>query len=284
MAERPAGTSRITGSTTVAAVIGTPVAHSRSPRLMNAAFEALGVDWVFTAFDVPEGRAAQAIDAARVLGLGGLLVTMPHKEGVIGALDRLTPAAEALGAVNSIAWEGEALVGDNTDGPGLVRSLEVDDGISVAERRCAVLGAGGAARSVIWALAEAGAAEVAVINRTRSRAEVAAGLAGPRGRIGDERDLAGADLIVNATSVGMGAAAGDDGSLPLDPEVLTAEHTVVDLVYQPVRTPLLSAAAARGARTIDGIGMLVHQAALSVSRFTGAEAPLRVMMEAARDR
>lgn len=249
---------------------------------MNAAFAALGVDWVFTAFEVADGSGADAVVAARVLGLGGLLVTMPHKEEVISVLDRLTPAASALGAVNSIAWEGSDLVGDNTDGPGLVRSLVADDGLRIERLRCAVLGAGGAARSVIWALADSGAAEVLVVNRTRSRAETAAELAGDRGRVGDESELPEVDLIVNATSVGMGARPGGVGPLPVDPAVIRPGHTVVDLVYQPVLTPFLAAAAERGARTIDGIGMLVHQAGLSVSRFTGEDPPLRVMMGAAR--
>ena len=249
---------------------------------MNAAFAALGVDWVFTAMEVAEGRAPEAVAAARVLGLGGLLVTMPHKQEVMSELDRLTPAASALGAVNSIAWEGDQLVGDNTDGPGLVRSLAADDGLYVQDLRCAVLGAGGAARSVIWALADAGAAEVVVLNRTRSRAETAADLAGDRGRVGEESDLAGVDLIVNATSVGMGASPGAAGPIPLEPALIDPRHVVVDLVYQPVLTPLLAAAADRGARAIDGIGMLVHQAGLSVTRFTGEAPPLQAMMGAAR--
>lgn len=282
MVDTPSGAPILTGRTRVAAVIGSPVAHSRSPQLMNAAFAALGADWVFTAFDVAEGQAADAVAAARVLGLGGLLVTMPHKEGVIAALDGLTPAARALGAVNSIAWEGDSLVGDNTDGPGLIRSLEIDDDLPVADLRCAVIGAGGAARSVIWALADAGAAEVVVINRTSERAERAVAVTGGPARVGDDTDLAGVDLVINATSVGMGASPGASGPLPIDPASIGPRHTVVDLVYQPVQTPLLAAARQRGARTVDGIGMLVHQAGLSITRFTGAEAPLRVMMEAAR--
>lgn len=282
MAEPAVGSVPVTGHTRVAAVIGSPVAHSRSPQLMNAAFRALEVDWIFTAMEVQAGRAADAVDAVRVLGLGGLLVTMPHKAAVIPALDRVTPAAQATDAVNSIAWEGDELVGDNTDGRGLVRSLEIDNAISVNGSRCAVLGAGGAARSVIWALTDAGAAEVTVINRTATKAEVAAGLAGPRGRVGQPRDVGDADLIVNATSVGMGADANGEDSIPLDVDLIRSGQVVVDLVYQPVTTPLLAAAAKRGARAVDGIGMLVHQAALSVSRFTGADPPLRVMMEAAR--
>ena len=270
------------GSTRVAGVIGSPVAHSRSPLLANAAFQAAGLDWAFVAFEVRPGEGAQAVAAVRALGLGGLMVTMPHKVEVIAALDRLTPAAAALGAVNSIAWEGTELVGDNTDGPGLVASLRADNGVDPAGLRCVVLGAGGAARSVVWALADAGAADVAVVNRTQEKAEIAAALAGGVGRIGAPGDIAEANLIINATSVGMGAAAEDAGPLPLDPALLGSGQTVVDLVYLPQQTPLLRAAAARGATPVDGLGMLVHQAALSIQRWTGITPDLAVMARAAR--
>lgn len=277
---RPA--QALTGATRLAAVIGSPVRHSRSPLLANAAFAAAGLDWAFVAFEVVPGRGAEAVTAMRTLGLGGLMVTMPHKAEVIGALDRLTPAAEALGAVNSIAWDGPHLVGDNTDGSGLVASLRHDEHVDVAGRRCAVLGAGGAARSVAWALADAGAAEVLVVNRTRERAEVAAGLAGPVGRVAEPAEVAGVDLVVNATSVGMGSAPGAEGPIPLDPALLGSHQVVVDLVYQPRRTPLLRAAEAAGARPVDGIGMLVHQAALSIHRWTGIAPDLAAMTAAAR--
>lgn len=271
-----------TGSTRLAAVIGSPVRHSRSPALANAAFEAAGVDWVLVALEVAPGAGAGAVAAVRTLGLGGLMVTMPHKEDVLAALDRLTPAATALGAVNSVAWEGDELVGDNTDGPGLVDSLRGDVGLDPAGRRCVVLGAGGAARSVVWALGEAGAAEVVVVNRTASRADVAAALAGRAGRVGDPASVAEADLVVNATSVGMGAADDATGPLPVDARFLRPGQTVVDLVYQPLRTPLLAAAAAAGARPVDGLGMLVHQAARSVQRWTGVEPDVLAMAAAAR--
>ncbi len=279
--ELPAAVS-LRGSTRVAGVIGSPVAHSRSPLLANAAFGAAGLDWAFVAFEVRPGEGAQAVAAVRALGLGGLMVTMPHKVDVIAALDRLTPAAAALGAVNSIAWEGTELVGDNTDGPGLVASLRADNGVDPAGLRCVVLGAGGAARSVVWALADAGATDVAVVNRTQEKAEVAAALAGGVGRVGAPGDIAEANLIINATSVGMGAAAGDAGPLPLDPALLGPGQTVVDLVYLPRQTPLLRAAAARGATPVDGLGMLVHQAALSIQRWTGITPDLAVMARAAR--
>lgn len=272
----------LTGATRLAAVIGDPVRHSRSPALANAAFAAGNLPWAMVAFEVPAGSGAGAVEAARVLGIGGLMVTMPHKAEVIPALDRLTPAAAALGAVNSIAWEGDALVGDNTDGPGLVASLRTDHGIELADRRVAVLGAGGAARSVVWAVADAGAAEVVVVNRTAARAEAAAALAGPVGRVAPVEAVADADVVVNATSVGMGAGADDDGPLPVPVEVLGDHQVVVDLVYQPLVTPLLRAAAAAGARSVDGLGMLVHQAARSIERWTGIVPDLAAMAAAAR--
>ncbi|HEX2575493.1 MAG TPA: shikimate dehydrogenase [Aquihabitans sp.] len=281
MAEATPAPVPVTGATRVAAVIGSPVAHSRSPRLANAAFAAAGLDWTCVALDVADGRAEAAVAGARALRLGGLMVTMPHKAAIIPALDRLTPAATALGAVNSVAWEGGELVGDNTDGPGLVASLR-DEGADPAGCRCVVLGAGGAARSVAWALGAAGAADVAVVNRTAARAEQAAALAGPVGRVGAAADLAGADLLVNATSVGMGAREGADGPVPVDVAAVGPHLVVVDLVYQPLRTPLLAAAAARGARTVDGLGMLVHQAARTIERWTGVAPDVSVMAAAAR--
>ena len=271
----------IRGSTRLAAVIGSPVRHSRSPVLANAAFADLGLDWAMVALEVAEGDAVAAIEAVRVLGLGGLMVTMPHKAAVIPALDSLTPAAQALGAVNSISWDGDALVGHNTDGEGLVASLRSDSSVEVEGRRCVVLGAGGAARSVVWALAEAGAAEVVVVNRTVERAESAARLAGAVGRVGSVAAVAEASLVVNATSVGMGSPP-DGGPTPLPPELLGPGQVVVDLVYQPVLTPLLAAASARGAQPVDGLGMLVHQAALTITRWTGVVPDTEVMARAAR--
>ncbi|CAN5641627.1 shikimate dehydrogenase [soil metagenome] len=270
------------GTTRIAAVIGSPVGHSRSPLLANAAFAAAGLDWAFAAFEVAPGAAGGAVAAMRVLGLGGLMVTMPHKVDVIEHLDRITPAAAALGAVNSVAWEGTELVGDNTDGPGLVASLRHDDGVDPTGLRCVVLGAGGAARSVAWALGAAGAAEVVVLNRTTEKAAVAAALAGPGGRVGSLDDVSRAELVVNATSVGMGTAPGAVGPLPVPADRLRPGQVVVDLVYVPLATPLLRAAAAAGARPVDGLGMLVHQAALSIERWTGVAPDIAAMAQAAR--
>lgn len=277
-----AGAGALRGSTRLAAVIGSPVRHSRSPILVNAAFASAGLDWAFVALEVAPGQGAAAIEAMRVLGLGGLSVTMPHKHDVIGALDRLTPDAEALGAVNCVAWDGGELVGHNTDGGGLLDALAADQGLDPAGLRCAVLGAGGAARSVVRSLATAGAADVVVVNRTPERAAAAADLAGAVGRVGAPADVRDADLVINATSVGMGAAADDRTATPLDEQHLRPGQTVVDLVYLPLETPLLRLAAEAGARPVDGIGMLVHQAARSVALWTGVAPDVAAMGAAAR--
>lgn len=264
-----------TGRTRVACVIGDPIRHSLSPTIYNAAFAALGLDWVFVAWEVAAGNGAAAVAAMRILGMAGMSVTMPHKADVAAALDRLTPVAAQLGAVNSVAWEGRELVGDNTDGEGLLSSLRRDEGFDPAGRRCLVLGAGGAARATVLALAGAGAAEVVIANRTRRNAEAAAALAPGVARVGSADEADTVDVVVNATPLGM-----TDERLPVDPARLGAGQLVVDLVYHPAVTPLLEAARARGAAAVNGVGMLIHQAARQFVRWTGEEAPLEVMSAA----
>lgn len=270
----------ITGATTVAAVIGSPVRHSLSPALHNAAFAAAGADWVYTAFDVARGDAVRALDAMRALGLGGLSVTMPHKEQVADNVDELDDAAAALHSVNTVVRTADgSLRGYSTDGAGFVASL-IEAGVSVAGASVAVLGAGAAARAVIDALARAGAAEVVVLNRSVDKAAAAATLAGPVGRVGGPDDIPAAQLVVNATSVGMGATP-DAGELPLDPALLRPHHVVADLVYHPLETGLLAAARSIGATCVDGLGMLVHQAALQQQLWLGAMPDTGVMRAAA---
>src|SRR3989442_3993450 len=148
----------MSATTHVAAVIGNPVRHSLSPVIHNAAFAALGLDWTFLAFEVEAGGGARAVEAMRALGIRGLSVTMPHKDDVAAAVDRLSPAAAALGAVNTVTWGPRLdIVGENTDGAGVLDALRLDDGFDPAGRRCLVVGAGGAARAVVRALGEAGA-------------------------------------------------------------------------------------------------------------------------------
>lgn len=266
----------ITGRTRLAAVIGSPVAHSLSPALHNAAFRAAGADWVYAAFEVAPGRAGDALDAARLLGFGGLSVTMPHKQDVAEAVDVLDDAAAALRSVNTVVIGADGLLtGHSTDGAGFVASL-IEAGVHPGGRRVVVIGAGGAARAVIDAMARAGAAEIVVVNRSADRAEAAAALGGERTRVGRIDEVRRAEVVVNATSVGMASA-----ETPFDPSLLGAGHVVADLVYHPLDTALLRAAHARGATTVDGLGMLVHQAALQQQLWLGRMPDVAAMREAA---
>src|SRR3954469_6165198 len=156
----------IRATTRLAGVIGSPIRHSRSPAIFNAAFAAAGLDWAYLAFEVAGGGAGGALDAVRALGIEGLSVTMPHKSDVAGLVDERSPQAEQLGAVHCVVRRGDRLIGHNTDGAGFVASLRADAGFDPAERSCVVLGAGGAARAVVLALAEAGASSVVVVNRS----------------------------------------------------------------------------------------------------------------------
>jgi len=267
----------VRGSTRLAAVIGSPIRHSLSPAIFNAAFAEAGLDWIYVAFEVAAGDARRALDGMRAFDLGGLSVTMPHKDAVAEHVDHCTPEAAALRAVNCVVPTADGLLGDNTDGPGFLDALRAEIGFDVSDRRAVVVGAGGAARAIVLALARAGAEEVTVVNRTAARADAAVALAESRGRVADASAIEGADLVVNATSVGMG-----DGAMPFDPALLRPGQVVADIVYHPSPTPLLAAARDRGVSAIDGLGMLVHQAAHAFRLWTGHDAPIAAMTTAAR--
>ena len=253
--------------------------HSLSPVLHNAAFRALELDWAYVALDVAEGEAQPAVAGARALGLDGLSVTFPHKEAVAGLVDALSPTARRLGAVNTVLRLGATLVGESTDGQGFVDALRLDHGFDPAGRRCWVRGTGGAARAVILALAQAGAAEVVVVaGRSPDRAVTAAALAGSAGRVGGPEDAGAAELVVNATVLGM-------TSQPAEPvvaaDLLGPGQLVVDIVYDPPVTPLVEAARQAGATATNGLGMLIHQAAHAFRLWTGEDPPLEAMSAAA---
>jgi shikimate dehydrogenase len=266
----------ISGATRLAAVIGSPVRHSLSPVMHNAAFDAAGVDWRLVALEVAPGSADRAVAAMRTLGIGGFAVTMPHKEQVAGVVDDVDPAAHALRSVNTVVLrEDGTTFGASTDGAGFVDSL-AEAGFAVAGTSVAVFGAGGAARAIIDALGRAGAADIAVVNRTAAAARSAADLA-PTARVGTPADVASADLLVNATSVGMG----DEDATPVGAELLRPDLAVADIVYHPLETALLGAARRVGAVTIDGLGMLVHQAVHQQELWTGVRPDPAVLRRAA---
>ena len=268
----------------VAAVIGDPVRHSRSPAVHNAAFASAGIDWTFTAFEVPAGNGAAALEAMRILGLAGMSVTMPLKAEAAEAADVVDAEVETLTAANCIVPLADGrLRAANTDAAGFVAGLQADAGLSPDGLRVALIGGGGAARAVAWGLAAAGAAEVAVINRTAANAEAAAsaanaaGRTGNPGRVGSVEDIAAADLVVNATSVGMGS----DASMPCAPDLLRPGQVAVDLVYEPIETAWLAALRRQGVEAHNGLSMLVYQAAAAFELWTGTEAPVEAMRRAA---
>lgn len=263
--------------TRLAGVIGWPVRHSLSPVVHNAGFRQLGLDWAYVAFEVAPGGAPAAVEAVRVLGLAGLNVTRPHKDAAATAVDRLSEVARALGAVNTVVPAGNELLGDSTDGAGFLAALATDHGVDPSGRRCVVLGAGGAGRAVVLALAGAGAADVGVVTRRPEQAFTAVALAPSVGRVASAADVADADLVVNATPVA------DRLPLGLDAASLGAGQLVVDLLYEPAVSALLAEARARGATTANGVGMLIHQAALSFAAWTRAQPPVAAMRQAVAD-
>ena len=263
----PAGTPRRAADVTaLAGVLGHPVAHSRSPAMHNAAFAALGLDWHYVKLPVPPELFERTVRALPGSGYRGANVTIPHKFAALALADSATPAARAVGAANTLTFEDDGIDADNTDVGGFLGAL----GESPRGRTAVVLGAGGAARAVVWALVEAGAADVAIWNRTPERAQELANAFGARAVALPES----ADIAVNATSVGL-----QEGSLPLDG--LESPAVAVELVYGSA-TPFATWAREGGARVVDGLEVLVRQGALSFQRWTGVDPPLDVMREAAR--
>ncbi|MBU2535245.1 MAG: shikimate dehydrogenase [Chloroflexota bacterium] len=278
--------SSITGKTRVCGIIGDPIEHSMSPVMHNAAFEALGLDYAYLPFRVRREELPEAIAGIRALNLVGLNVTLPHKVDVIPLLDRLDAMAERMGAVNTIVNENGVLAGYNTDAPGFLQALLVK-GIEPDGKKIAILGSGGAAKGISFILAEAGASLV-ILNRTLPKAEeLASQIAQYYHKkleamtLSEEnmaKALGGADVLVNTTSVGM--VPGVDQT-PVPARLLKSDMTVFDIVYNPLETRLLREAKAAGARTIDGLDMLVWQGVLAFEKFTGRKAPLEIMKQAA---
>lgn len=271
-------TSSIDGATRLIGVLGWPIAHTRSPRMQNAAFAVLGLNLAYVPLAVPSERLQDAARGLAALGFVGANVTTPHKAAILPFLSEATPIVQALGAANTLLVQADGtLYGDNTDAYGFMADLKAH-GVAVGrDLRALVIGAGGAARSVVYALAEAGAA-VTVVNRTPEHADeviriVCAALPGASGQLTSApfpSGLAGhsdADLVVNATSLGLHP---ESDSLPWDASIwLHPGQLVYDLVYG--RTPFQAFARKCGARTVDGLGMLVHQGARAAALWTGED-------------
>lgn len=252
----------LTGSARLAGIMGWPVAHSRSPALHGYWLKEFGIDGAYVPMAVRPENLRRALQALPLLGFAGCNLTIPHKEEALRAADEYDDAAKRAGSINTIIVRPNgSIFGRSTDGFGFIAALRAAlTGFNAAQGPCVVLGAGGAARAVVAALLDEGATELRLVNRTPERAaRLAKELGGPvRGVAWDDRAkaLAGAGLLVNATSLGMEGQPALE--LPLD--ALPRDAIVNDIVYVPLETPLLAAARARGNRCVDGLGMLLHQA------------------------
>lgn len=269
------------------ALIGDPVGQSLSPAMHNAAFRALGLNCAYITLRVPKPTLANAIAGVRALGIAGLNVTIPHKISIISLLDELDESANLVGAVNTVKNNRGKLIGFNTDGEGALRALEEKIG-SVKGKEVVLLGAGGAARAIAFSLARAGA-RLTIANRTVPRAQALASAVEQKlstnvkvaslNRAELTKALKNVDVLINATSVGMHPKI--DKTL-VRANMMRRGLVVYDIVYKPLRTKLLREARRAGGKTIDGLGMLVHQGALAFEIWTGKRAPIKIMKAAAK--
>jgi shikimate dehydrogenase len=267
----------------VVCCLGQPVAGNPTQYMMEKAFFAAGLDWRYLTCEVPPDKLEDAMRGLRALGFKGANFTIPHKVAVIPHLDQLSQAAELMGAVNCANRVGEKLIGENTDGKGFVQSLrEVCD---PAGKRIAIPGAGGAARAIAVELGLSGAAQIAIVNRSPERGQQLVDLLRERVKIvtdlvplqGDYAVPDVADILINATSIGLGDAA---ARLPVAVDSLRKELIVADVIFNPPETWLIRTAKERGCRTIDGLGMLVNQAVISFKIWTGQSPDANVMRDA----
>jgi len=277
----------ITGTTRLCFILGRPIAHTLSPTMHNAAFAALALPYVYLPWAVPPEGLGAATAAFRAMeNFAGANVTVPHKEAIRVHLDALSPEAEGIGAVNTVIPRDGRLLGYNTDGVGFIASLR-EGGTDPRGARVLLLGAGGGAKGVAYALAAEGTAEITVANRSPERAEALVGalaarfrrcqfLALPLQAPGVAEAVKSADVLINATSVGL--APGE--VLPLDLGGLRPTTLVCDLIYRPLETAFLEAARGKGCRVLNGLGMLLHQGAAGFRLFTGVDAPLDAMRAA----
>lgn len=271
----------IDGHTKVTGIIGWPVEHSLSPAMHNAAFDALGLNWLYAAFPVDPDRVGDALRGLAAAGCAGLNVTIPHKQAVIEHCSHVSGAVAAIGAANTLVPDGEGgFRADNTDAAGFLRALDAAAQPNLDGMQALVIGAGGAARAVAWALRSRGA-RILASNRTTEKA-AALGPTVPFGRATLDEACASVDLVVNCTSLGLD---GSGDSVPADLPVDGIEQgkIVADIVYRPGGTAWLAEAERRGARCIDGLGMLLHQGADAFAQWTGREPPVDVMRRALVD-
>jgi len=276
----------ITGKTKVVGVIGDPVKHSCSPPMHNAAFREMGMDYIYVPFWIKPENLAEAVEGFRALNVAGINVTLPHKKSVLPLMDSVSQEAELIGAVNTIVFRDGMMEGHNTDARGIIASLHEEGVENIEGMNVVVLGAGGGAHAVVVGLALAGAGRIVIANRTREKAvRLAESVGGKTGvqvegiSLDDRRlpeHISRSDLLISTITAGM------DPSIPLviDPDWLHQGLTVCDIVYVPPETNLLKAAAERELKIIGGMGMLVHQGAISFQLWTEKRPPVGTMRKA----
>jgi shikimate dehydrogenase len=267
----------------IVAVFGQPVAGNPTQYMMEKAFAQVGLDWRYLTLEVAPDALGDAIRGMRAMGFRGCNLTIPHKVEVIQFLDRTSEAATLMGAVNCVHRVGDELVGDNTDGKGFVQSLR--ETTDPAGKNVVILGAGGAARAIAVEVGLAGAAAITVVNRGEQRGSELAALLKEKVRVaaqfvrweGDYKVPPETDVVINATSVGLGDA---EARVPVDLETLEADMVVADVIFNPPETRFMRDAQSRDCQTLDGLGMLVNQAVIAFHLWTGRDADPAVMREA----
>ncbi len=273
----------IGGRTRVVGLFAHPIKHTGSPAMHNAAFDAVGLDWVYLPFEVRPERLEDAVKGLRALNIAGVNVTIPHKQKVMVYLDEISKEAKLIGAVNTIVVKSDKLIGKNTDGKGFTSSLKEDGGFDLKGKSIFILGAGGGGRAVGIQSALEGAKRILILDGVGEKAQDLAQAI--KSNISDceaevvnsiKEGVKGVDLLVNATPVGMNLK----DPLLINSEWLSQETFIFDLIYNPSETRLLKVAKERGCPTLNGMGMLVRQGAASFKLWTGREAPVKVMREA----
>lgn len=265
---------------------GDPIAENPTGVMQEAGFQELGLNWRYLLIEVHRGDLEDAIKGLRAFNMQGINLTIPHKVEVLKYLDEVSEDAKLMGAVNTVRREGDKLIGENTDGKGFLRSLREDARLDPAGKQIVVLGAGGAARAVTVELALAGAAHITVVNRTAERGQTLVTLLNEKTPVAADFVLwdsayalsPDTDVLVNATSIGLYPNVDQKPNIAYD--TIAAHMTVCDVIPNPPHTPFLKEAEARGARTLDGLGMLVYQGAIAFKMWTGSDGPVEVMRQA----
>jgi shikimate dehydrogenase len=265
----------VSGKTKITGIFGYPIEHTLSPLIHNRAFDAVGLDICYLAFQVSPQDLSDALKSVKALNMAGVNITVPHKENVIPLLDRVDEEAAFIGAVNTVVLSEGKLIGYNTDGRGFMSSLS-EGGISVDGKNVFVIGAGGASRAISYYLSEK-SSRLSLFDIDKTKAErLIRDLNTIRNNVSYKtvEDVKNPDIVINATPLGLNK----NDPLPFNPDLITSDMTVCDLVYR--KTELLQEAARKGAKTLDGSGMLLWQGVLAFELLTGITAPVEVMRDA----